>query len=147
MRLHAVYERSLADSSSLPPAAFALSFAVALSLEKVEKLERGKRRARTFTAWSHVVALLYAQRTDAFVLNDVCHGVRHHAGLARECPGFDYACSQNASPGGCMIAKITQYLKEKPHPCGQDFSLTTGQLNSTSPSNSPCRAWLRATRA
>ncbi len=38
-------------------------------------------QARTFTAWSHVVALLYAQLTHAFGLNDVCDGLRHHAGL------------------------------------------------------------------
>ncbi|MBP9224400.1 MAG: DUF4372 domain-containing protein [Verrucomicrobiales bacterium] len=38
-------------------------------------------QARTFTPWSHVVALLYAQLTHAIGLNDVCDGLRHHAGL------------------------------------------------------------------
>ena len=38
-------------------------------------------KARTFTPWSHVVALLYAQLTHAIGLNDVCDGLRHHAGL------------------------------------------------------------------
>lgn len=50
----------------------------------VSKLARKhgiETQARTFTAWSHVVALLYAQLTHAFGLNDVCDGLRHHAGL------------------------------------------------------------------
>ena len=34
------------------------------------------RRARTFTPWSHVVALLYAQFSRALSLNDVCDGLR-----------------------------------------------------------------------
>jgi len=41
-------------------------------------------KARTFSAWSHVVAMLYAQMTHAIGLNDVCDALRHHAGwLAR----------------------------------------------------------------
>jgi len=50
----------------------------------VSKLARKhgiETRARTFTASSHVVALLYAQLTHAIGLNDVCDGLRHHAGL------------------------------------------------------------------
>jgi hypothetical protein len=34
------------------------------------------RHARTFTPWSHVVALLYAQFAHALSLNDVCDGLR-----------------------------------------------------------------------
>lgn len=37
-------------------------------------------KARTFSAWSHVVAMLYAQLTHAIGLNDVCDGLRHHSG-------------------------------------------------------------------
>lgn len=37
-------------------------------------------KARTFTAWSHVVSLLYAQLVHAIGLNDVCDGLRHHVG-------------------------------------------------------------------
>ena len=33
-------------------------------------------QARTFTPWSHVVALLYAQLSHALSLNDVCDGLR-----------------------------------------------------------------------
>lgn len=41
-------------------------------------------KARTFSAWSHVVALLYAQLTHAIGLNDVVDALRHHVGwLAR----------------------------------------------------------------
>ena len=36
--------------------------------------------ARSFSAWSHVVALLYGQLTHAIGLNDVCDGLRHHCG-------------------------------------------------------------------
>jgi hypothetical protein len=39
---------------------------------------------RAFTAWSHVVALLYAQLTHAIGLNDTCDALHHHVGwLAR----------------------------------------------------------------
>lgn len=38
------------------------------------------KRARTFTPWSHVVSLIYAQLTHALGLNDVCDGLRLHAG-------------------------------------------------------------------
>ena len=41
-------------------------------------------KARTFSACSHVVAVLYAQLTHAIGLNDVCDALRHHVGwLAR----------------------------------------------------------------
>lgn len=35
---------------------------------------------RSFSAWSHVVALLYAQLTHAIGLNDVCDALRVHSG-------------------------------------------------------------------
>ena len=35
---------------------------------------------RTFSAWSHVVAMLYAQLTHAIGLNDVCDALRLHSG-------------------------------------------------------------------
>jgi Transposase DDE domain/Domain of unknown function (DUF4372) len=35
---------------------------------------------RTFSSWSHVVSLLYAQLTHSISLNDVCDSLRHHAG-------------------------------------------------------------------
>jgi hypothetical protein len=38
------------------------------------------QKARTFSPWSHVVSLLYAQLTHSLGLNDVCDGLRLHAG-------------------------------------------------------------------
>jgi hypothetical protein len=38
-----------------------------------------EERARTFSPWSHVVALLYAQFNHALSLNDVCDGLQLHA--------------------------------------------------------------------
>ena len=35
-------------------------------------------KCRTFSPWSHVVALLYAQLSHSIGLNDVCDGLRHH---------------------------------------------------------------------
>ena len=36
------------------------------------------KKSRTFTPWSHVVSLLFAQLTHAIGLNDVCDSLRHH---------------------------------------------------------------------
>ncbi len=49
----------------------------------VPKLARASgvdRKARTFSPWSHVVSLLYAQLTHAIGLNDVCDVLRLHSG-------------------------------------------------------------------
>jgi hypothetical protein len=48
----------------------------------VAKLARAHgidKQARTFTAWSHVVSLLFAQLTHSIGLNDVCDALRNHA--------------------------------------------------------------------
>ncbi|MFW6303194.1 MAG: DUF4372 domain-containing protein [Candidatus Sumerlaeota bacterium] len=37
------------------------------------------KKARTFSPWSHLLALLYAQFTHAMSLIDVCDTLRHHA--------------------------------------------------------------------
>jgi hypothetical protein len=39
-----------------------------------------EERARTFTPWSHVVALVYAQLTHSLGLNDVCDALQLHSG-------------------------------------------------------------------
>ena len=39
-----------------------------------------EEKSRSFTPWSHVVSLLYAQLTHALGLNDVCDGLRLHSG-------------------------------------------------------------------
>jgi len=33
------------------------------------------RKARTFSPWSHLVSLIYAQLTHAIGLNDICDGI------------------------------------------------------------------------
>jgi hypothetical protein len=38
------------------------------------------KKSRTFSPWSHVVSLLYAQLTHALGLNDVCDALHHHSG-------------------------------------------------------------------
>ena len=38
------------------------------------------KACRTFSAWSHVVAMLYAQLTHSIGLNDVCDALRLHSG-------------------------------------------------------------------
>ena len=47
----------------------------------VPKLARehgADKKARTFTPWSHVVSLLFAQLGHAVGLNDVCDALRNH---------------------------------------------------------------------
>jgi len=39
------------------------------------------KKARTFSPWSHLVSLIYAQLTHAIGLNDICDGLRLHSGL------------------------------------------------------------------
>jgi len=49
----------------------------------VNKLAReygAEEKSRTFTPWSHVAALVYAQLTHAIGLNDVCDGLRMNRG-------------------------------------------------------------------
>lgn len=40
-----------------------------------------EKKARTFSPWSHLLSLIYAQLTHAIGLNDVCDGLRLHSGL------------------------------------------------------------------
>ena len=39
------------------------------------------KKAHTFSPWSHLVSLIYAQLTHAIGLNDICDGLRLHSGL------------------------------------------------------------------
>jgi hypothetical protein len=38
------------------------------------------KKSRTFSPWSHVVSMVYAQLSHALSLNDVCDSLRHHSG-------------------------------------------------------------------
>jgi len=52
---------------------------------------------RTFSAWSHVVTLLFAQFTHAIGLNDVCDALRHHCGLLARIRGASAPSRNNLS--------------------------------------------------
>ena len=45
---------------------------------KLARATGADRQARTFSAWSHVVTMLYAQVSHALGLNDVCDALRLH---------------------------------------------------------------------
>jgi hypothetical protein len=38
------------------------------------------KRSRSFSPWSHIVSMIFAQLSHALSLNDVCDTLRHHAG-------------------------------------------------------------------
>jgi hypothetical protein len=66
----------------------------------VAKLAREKgveAKARTFTPWSHVVALLYAQLTHALSLNDVCDGLQLNRGALAGVRGATAPCRNTFS--------------------------------------------------
>jgi hypothetical protein len=48
-------------------------------VSKVAKESGVEKKARTFSPWSHVLALLFAQFTHALSLNDVCDALKSHA--------------------------------------------------------------------
>ena len=49
-------------------------------VSRLARETKAEEKARTFTPWSHVVALLYAQLTHSIGLNDVCDALRLQAG-------------------------------------------------------------------
>src|SRR5437667_6061009 len=49
-------------------------------VSKIARETGAEEKSRTFTPWSHVVALLYAQLTHSIGLNDVCDALRLHCG-------------------------------------------------------------------
>jgi len=49
-------------------------------VSKVARETKADEKARTFSPWSHVVSLLYAQLTHSVGLNDVCDALRLHSG-------------------------------------------------------------------
>src|SRR5208337_4335024 len=49
-------------------------------VSKIARETKVDVKARTFTPWSHVVTLLYAQLTHSIGLNDVCDALRLHSG-------------------------------------------------------------------
>lgn len=55
------------------------------------------KKARTFTPWSQVVSLLFAQLTHAIGLNDVCDAMRHHAAKLVAIRGAVHPCRNTLS--------------------------------------------------
>jgi IS4 transposase len=49
-------------------------------VSKIARTTKVTEKARTFTPWSHVVTLLFAQLTHSIGLNDVCDALRLHSG-------------------------------------------------------------------
>jgi hypothetical protein len=47
---------------------------------KIAREHDSESDARTYTHWSHVVTLIYAQVSHAVSLNDVCDGLQLHSG-------------------------------------------------------------------
>ena len=66
----------------------------------VSKLAREtgvEAKARTFSPWSHVVTLLYAQLTHSLGLNDVCDALRLHSGPLSALRGAKPPCKNTLS--------------------------------------------------
>jgi hypothetical protein len=53
--------------------------------------------ARSFSAWSHVVSMLFGQLTHAIGLNDVCDALRLHSGLLSALRGATAPSRNNLS--------------------------------------------------
>ena len=51
---------------------------------KLTRETNAEEKTRTFTPWSHVVSLLFAQFTHSIGLNDVCDGLKLNSGLPDE---------------------------------------------------------------
>ena len=64
-------------------------------VSKVARQTGADKKARTFSPWSHVVAMVYAQLTHAIGLNDVCDALRLWSGLLSAIRGAS-APSRNA---------------------------------------------------
>lgn len=52
----------------------------AYAVPKLARQHGVDKRSRSFSPWSHVVSMIFAHRSHALSLNDVCDTVRYHAG-------------------------------------------------------------------
>jgi IS4 transposase len=64
---------------------------------KVARQTGVDKKARTFTPWSHVVSLLYAQLTHSIGLNDVCDALNLHSGPLSSIRGAEPPSRNNLS--------------------------------------------------
>ena len=70
----------------------------------VPKLAREKgidKQARTFSPWSHLITLIYAQLTHSISLNDVCDGLRLNRG--------DLSTLRGATPPSRNTARVNEF--------------------------------------
>lgn len=65
--------------SKLPVLAQVCKLIPAHLVAKLARRHGADKQARTFTPWSHVVSLLFAQLTHTIGLNDTCDALRNHA--------------------------------------------------------------------
>lgn len=78
---------------------------------KLARQHGADRKARTFTPWSHVVCLLYAQLAHALSLNDVCDALRLWATPLRALRGATPPSRNNLSNSNkvrdCAMAEVS----------------------------------------
>lgn len=91
-------------------------------VSKLAKQYGVQAKARTFSPWSHVVSLLFAQLTHAIGLNDVCDTLRHHStqlGSVRgACPpsrnGLSHANKhRNADMAEALFWQVLDHLQKQ----------------------------------
>ena len=49
-------------------------------VSKIARKHDVEKKSRSFSPWSHVVSMIFAQLSHALSLNDICDTMRHHAG-------------------------------------------------------------------
>lgn len=88
---------------------------------KLARASGAQEQARTFTPWSHVVSLIYAQLTHAVGLNDVCDGLRLYLGSLLTIRGATPPSRNNlshanryrdASMGEQLFWEVLRHLQE-----------------------------------
>ena len=81
-----------------------------------------EQKSRSFTPWSHVVSLLFAQLSHALSLNDVCDTLRYHSGvlttMRRASPpsrnGLSHANRErNADMAESLFWGVLEHLQQK----------------------------------
>lgn len=74
------YNQNVPASSKLNLLRQICNFIPEFLVSKLSRQTKVDEKARSFSPWSHVVSLLYAQLTHSIGLNDVCDALRLHSG-------------------------------------------------------------------
>jgi hypothetical protein len=69
-----------------------------------------EKMVRTFSAWSHVVSLLYAQLTHSIGLNDVCDALSLHSGPLSSLRGATPPSRNNLSNSNKVRPAAAQFF-------------------------------------